>query len=662
MNGDSANKFISALVKSLQTLCHGYVEFNDGIEIIGHLYLNIDSGASFDYVVKEKVCKNAENSTVFVSKSFQAQAPAEECITRKDKDDEAVPVFEESSEMSPTTGTSRLQSAITSISNVLSGSQHDVHKSRMLDHSSHHSPVQNNGKRKREHNGSYSGLQPPYKYTTLQATPSTYFNTPSSSTKQVVDRNHSSEHFNNSSHAEFFGGDSNQSSGMGREDEDDLDLDVTFVKEEYESQRNSGQRGVSAGGASRLSQDPSSNQSNILHDGGTLGYQSTNHHQAPQQFASGTAVELGTSSQNFTDPSQVDLSQHSSQSSQNPRNDATAGSPPRMPDGVKPLCGYVHPDDARKWMMFELVPGSSVYIHQENYNLALSKTRHERPDGKAMARYLMSCFWRQSDLVGASIAEPPKPYQKSLDRGIINAILRFCQNHSKELATDIRRTIQQKIGYAKFYFVKKTQDHDTPLCSPMAVEASPRRMSMEMARRGVDGMALDIQPKASKKGRKPSSFLRRMSECEDLSLRVSSRGATHKTGFNVSSQLSDQLNSGSMLSERLAADIADSEDVARCVSAEKHAASYSGHITGRMSPSCTSHHLPSDQSARSSIRPLAERGQADIPGRSSLNPLEPMSVRVLDSSLSDLPQRGGTVTPGMSRGFLDMFTTMYSTN
>uniref|UniRef100_A0A2C9LI36 DUF3504 domain-containing protein n=1 Tax=Biomphalaria glabrata TaxID=6526 RepID=A0A2C9LI36_BIOGL len=319
MNGDSANKFISALVKSLQTLCHGYVEFNDGIEIIGHLYLNIDSGASFDYVVKEKVCKNAENSTVFVSKSFQAQAPAEECITRKDKDDEAVPVFEESSEMSPTTGTSRLQSAITSISNVLSGSQHDVHKSRMLDHSSHHSPVQNNGKRKREHNGSYSGLQPPYKYTTLQATPSTYFNTPSSSTKQVVDRNHSSEHFNNSSHAEFFGGDSNQSSGMGREDEDDLDLDVTFVKEEYESQRNSGQRGVSAGGASRLSQDPSSNQSNILHDGGTLGYQSTNHHQAPQQFASGTAVELGTSSQNFTDPSQVDLSQHSSQSSQNPR-------------------------------------------------------------------------------------------------------------------------------------------------------------------------------------------------------------------------------------------------------------------------------------------------------------------------------------------------------
>ena len=35
----------------------------------------------------------------------------------------------------------------------------------------------------------------------------------------------------------------------------------------------------------------------------------------------------------------------------------------------------------------------------------------------------MSCFWRQSELVGSSIAEPPKPHQKSLDRGIVHAIL-----------------------------------------------------------------------------------------------------------------------------------------------------------------------------------------------------------------------------------------------
>lgn len=73
--------------------------------------------------------------------------------------------------------------------------------------------------------------------------------------------------------------------------------------------------------------------------------------------------------------------------------------------------------------MYDLLPGSGVFIHQENYNVVLSKTRQDRPDGKAMARYLMSCFWRQSELVGASIAEPPKPHQRSLDRGIIHAIL-----------------------------------------------------------------------------------------------------------------------------------------------------------------------------------------------------------------------------------------------
>ncbi|XP_035824961.1 uncharacterized protein LOC101859451 isoform X3 [Aplysia californica] len=280
MNGESANKFISALVKSLQTLCQGYVEFNDGIEIIGHLYLNIDSGSSFDYIVKEKVCKNAENSTIFVSKSYAAQTPPDEVITRRDKgqsmgNDQGAD-FEDAS-MSPTAGTSRLQSAITSISNVLSGAQ-DNQKSRhmSLDHS--HLPSAHSIKRKREHNGNYSGMHPPYKYTTLQSSSSSsaYFN--SAPSKQAADRNHS-EQFSSSSHAEFFGGDSNQSS------------------------------------------DPSSSQSN-LHDnssvgGGSIGY--PNSDAPPQQFTSGTAGDLGALSQSFQDPSQLDMGQHHIQGPPNPR-------------------------------------------------------------------------------------------------------------------------------------------------------------------------------------------------------------------------------------------------------------------------------------------------------------------------------------------------------
>ena len=34
-------------------------------------------------------------------------------------------------------------------------------------------------------------------------------------------------------------------------------------------------------------------------------------------------------------------------------DEATAGPPSRMPDGVKPLCGYVHHEDAEKWMVIK---------------------------------------------------------------------------------------------------------------------------------------------------------------------------------------------------------------------------------------------------------------------------------------------------------------------
>lgn len=42
-------------------------------------------------------------------------------------------------------------------------------------------------------------------------------------------------------------------------------------------------------------------------------------------------------------------------------DDATAGPPPRMPEGVKPLCGYVHPDDAKKWMV-SLLQNTIIFL------------------------------------------------------------------------------------------------------------------------------------------------------------------------------------------------------------------------------------------------------------------------------------------------------------
>ncbi|XP_055895456.1 uncharacterized protein LOC106064207 isoform X15 [Biomphalaria glabrata] len=76
MDYDSSTKFISSLAKFLQSLCNGYVEFDSGVQVIGHLYLSVDTGKTIDYILNEKVCKTDENSVTFISNSFHAQ-PAE---------------------------------------------------------------------------------------------------------------------------------------------------------------------------------------------------------------------------------------------------------------------------------------------------------------------------------------------------------------------------------------------------------------------------------------------------------------------------------------------------------------------------------------------------------------------------------------------------------
>ena len=77
MDFDSSAKFVASLAKFLQSLCNGYVDFDKGVEVIGHIHINVDSdlGKKVDYVLNERVCKN-DNSITFISNSFPAQ-PAE---------------------------------------------------------------------------------------------------------------------------------------------------------------------------------------------------------------------------------------------------------------------------------------------------------------------------------------------------------------------------------------------------------------------------------------------------------------------------------------------------------------------------------------------------------------------------------------------------------
>ncbi|KAK6174557.1 hypothetical protein SNE40_017808 [Patella caerulea] len=71
----SANQFISVLVKNLQAVCHGHVDFDKNVKVVGHLYLTVDSNSEFNYIVNEKVSKSDESSTTFISKSFYATDP-----------------------------------------------------------------------------------------------------------------------------------------------------------------------------------------------------------------------------------------------------------------------------------------------------------------------------------------------------------------------------------------------------------------------------------------------------------------------------------------------------------------------------------------------------------------------------------------------------------
>ncbi|KAL8567903.1 hypothetical protein ACOMHN_059025 [Nucella lapillus] len=117
LGDESAAKFINALIKSVQTLCHGYLDFQNGIEIIGHINLSVDKGSSLDYILKEKVCKNAENSTLFISNSFHAEPKPDQEVSGKTS--HPGNQVSQNSESPDTVESGKVSSAISSISSAL---------------------------------------------------------------------------------------------------------------------------------------------------------------------------------------------------------------------------------------------------------------------------------------------------------------------------------------------------------------------------------------------------------------------------------------------------------------------------------------------------------------------------------------------------------------
>ena len=73
MDNNTSEDFILTLVRSLQSLCKGYVTFFNQIQVTGHLYLSVDTEETIEYVVNEKMCKAHNGIVDTISNSFHAQ-------------------------------------------------------------------------------------------------------------------------------------------------------------------------------------------------------------------------------------------------------------------------------------------------------------------------------------------------------------------------------------------------------------------------------------------------------------------------------------------------------------------------------------------------------------------------------------------------------------
>ncbi|BFZ01507.1 hypothetical protein BsWGS_04546 [Bradybaena similaris] len=83
MDTDTASQFVSCLVRCIQAFCHGYVQFSSSIEIVGHIYLNVDKGSKFNYIVNEEVSKSPGNhSTVYHTNSYHSLPPARDILLK----------------------------------------------------------------------------------------------------------------------------------------------------------------------------------------------------------------------------------------------------------------------------------------------------------------------------------------------------------------------------------------------------------------------------------------------------------------------------------------------------------------------------------------------------------------------------------------------------
>ncbi|XP_060080855.1 uncharacterized protein LOC132560210 [Ylistrum balloti] len=123
-----------------------------------------------------------------------------------------------------------------------------------------------------------------------------------------------------------------------------------------------------------------------------------------------------------------------------------------------PRRGYVDPEIAAKCQMVELVPGSKVYVYQSDKDMAMKHGVDRRMsaqqgqtvrDGTKMARYVMSLFWSEKELIGRTITPTPRNKELvPLDINLLSTILDFCISVSSNTRAQVKEALRNKVTAA----------------------------------------------------------------------------------------------------------------------------------------------------------------------------------------------------------------------
>ncbi|XP_033742117.1 uncharacterized protein LOC117328731 isoform X2 [Pecten maximus] len=147
----------------------------------------------------------------------------------------------------------------------------------------------------------------------------------------------------------------------------------------------------------------------------------------------------------------------------------------RTPSSL-PQRGFVDPEIAAKHQMVELVSGSKVYVYQSDIDMAMkhgvdrrmsAQQGHTIRDGTKMARYVMSLFWSEKELIGRTIT--PTPRNKDLiplDINLLSAILDFCISVSSNTRAQVKEALRNKVTAANTRAKFKRSNSLTPQSNP----------------------------------------------------------------------------------------------------------------------------------------------------------------------------------------------------